>query len=98
MGQSEHPFGQPSRMPSQSRGTPLVAYGSISRNGSIEWVASSLPYWHLAGPKKAWILVVYPEKACILVALETADANMRLPLIEIVYGFTGCVIHRLVAL
>lgn len=33
--------------------------------------------------------MVYRGNACNLVALETADANMRLPLGEIVYGFTG---------
>lgn len=79
MWQSEHPFGQPSRMPSQSRGTPLVAYGSISRNGSIRWGREFLArIGTFAGPKKACILVMCRGNACVLMALENADANMRL--------------------
>lgn len=54
-----------------------------------------LPCWHLAGPKKAWVVVVCPEKACVLVTHETADANMRLLLGKTIYGFTGPIIHQL---
>lgn len=39
--------------------------------------------------------MVCPGKACVLVAHETTDANMRLLLGKTVYGLTGSVIHQL---
>lgn len=51
-------------------------------------------HMYLAGPKKAWVSKVRPGKACVFMARASVVASMRPPLDEMVWGFTGSVIHQ----